>query len=119
MRVNLAAQVLSKLVNNVLNFFGPEEAPGTGKFCITVHSFFNCVNVKNTTEQTTKRKPFLNPNFWIDDSRLGEFIHCFELGKISIEVKNYENYTENVRFQYFIAERWMITDYSFVISRDL
>ena len=29
MRVNLAAQVLSETVDNVLNNFGPEEAEGT------------------------------------------------------------------------------------------
>ena len=42
MRVNLAAQVLSKTVGNVLNNFDPEEAAGTGKFCLMMDKFFDC-----------------------------------------------------------------------------
>ena len=48
MRVNLAAQVLSETVGNVLNNFGPEEAEGTGQFCIMMDKFFDCLNVRNT-----------------------------------------------------------------------
>ena len=47
MRVNLAAQVLSETVRNVLNNFGPEEAEGTGQFCIMMDKFFDCLNVRN------------------------------------------------------------------------
>ena len=46
MRVNLAAQVLRETVGNVLNNFGPEEAAGTGKFCLMMDKFFDCLNVK-------------------------------------------------------------------------
>ena len=58
MRVNLAAQVLSEIVGNVLNNFGPEEAAGTGKFCLMMDKFFDCLNVRTTKENITKRKPF-------------------------------------------------------------
>ena len=34
MRVNLAVQVLSDTVGNVLNQFGPAEAEGTANFCL-------------------------------------------------------------------------------------
>ena len=50
MRVNLAAQLLSETVGNVLNNFGPEEAEGTGQFCIMIDKFFDCLNVRNTKE---------------------------------------------------------------------
>ena len=40
MRVNLAAQVLSATVDKVLNSFDPEEAEGTGQFCIIMDNFF-------------------------------------------------------------------------------
>ena len=60
MRINLAAQVLSENVGNALNSFGPEEAEGTGKFCIMMDKFFDCLNVRNTKENIIKRKPFLN-----------------------------------------------------------
>ena len=58
MRVNLAAQVLSEIVGNVLNNFGPEEAAGSGKFCLMMDKFFDCLNVRTTKENITKRKPF-------------------------------------------------------------
>ena len=57
MRVNLAAQVLSETVGNVLNNFGPEEAEGTGQFCM-MDKFFDCLKVQNTKEHIIKRKPF-------------------------------------------------------------
>ena len=47
MRINLAAQVLSETVGNVLNNFGPEEATGTGKFCSIMDKFFDCLNPMN------------------------------------------------------------------------
>ena len=58
MRVNLAAQVLSATVGKVLNSFNPEEAEGTGQFCIIMDNFFYCLNVQNTKEHIIKRKPF-------------------------------------------------------------
>ena len=61
MRVNLAAQVLNEAVGNVLNNFGPEEAEGTGQFCIMMEKCFDYLNVRNTKEHIIKRKPFLKP----------------------------------------------------------
>ena len=61
MRVSLAGQVLSETVGNVLNNFGPEEAAGIGKFCLMMDKFFDSLNLKNTKEHITKRKPFLKP----------------------------------------------------------
>ena len=66
MRVNLAAQVLSETVGNVLNNFGPEETAGIGKFCLMMDKFFDCLNVRNTKEHITKCKPFLKPYEFID-----------------------------------------------------
>ena len=48
MRVNLAAQVLSDTVGNVLHQFGPPEATGTANFCLMMDKFFECLNVRNT-----------------------------------------------------------------------
>ena len=69
MRVNFAAQVLSVTAGNVFNNFGPEEAAGNGKFCLMMDELFDCLNVKNTKEHITKRKPFLKPYESIDDVR--------------------------------------------------
>ena len=61
MRVNLAAQVLSASVAAVLRSFGPPEAEGTAKYCEMVDGFFDCLNVRSTTEHQRKKKPFLAP----------------------------------------------------------
>ena len=119
-RVNLAAQVLSETVGNVLNHFGPEEATGTGKFCLMMDKFFYCLNVRNTKEHITKRKPFLKPYEFTDDVRfvwLDEFLNYFKLWKDSIEERNYANYSDNAKSKMFISwqsyEGLQITDFSF------
>ena len=69
MRLSLPAQVLSETVGNVLNSFGPEETADTVNFLIIVDKMFDCLNVRNTTEHITKRKPLLKPYFSIDYSK--------------------------------------------------
>ena len=106
MRVNLAAQVLSEQVGNVLNNFFPEDAQGTGEFCLMMDKFFDCLNVRNTQEHITKRKPFLKPYESIDDIRfewLDEFLNYFESWKDSIERRNDANFTDNARARMFIS----------------
>ena len=61
MRVNLAAQVLSDTVGNVLTHFGPPEAAGTANFCFMMDKCLDCLNILNTNEHELKRKPFLKP----------------------------------------------------------
>ena len=58
MRINLAAQVLSEKVGNVLNNFGPEETARTGKCCLMMDKFFDYLSVRNTKEHITKGRPF-------------------------------------------------------------
>ena len=69
MCVNLAAQVLSASMAAVLRSFGPPEAEGTAKYWEMVDGFFNCLNVRSTTEHQRKRKPFLAPYHDSQDSR--------------------------------------------------
>lgn len=69
MRVNLAAQVLSASVAAVLKAFGPPEAAATAKLCEMVDTFFDCLNVRSTTEHVKKRKPFLAPYRSDNDQR--------------------------------------------------
>ena len=106
MRVNLAAQVLSEAVGNVLNNFGPEEAEGTGQLCIIMDNFFDCLNVQNTKEHIIKRKLFLKPYESVDDIRfawLDEFLQYFRSWKESTEARNDANYTENAKSKMFIS----------------
>ena len=120
MKLNLAVQVLRETVGNVLNSFDLEETAGTAKFCIMLDKFFDCLNVRDTTERITKRKPLLKPYCSIDDARfewLDEFIQYFKLWKESIEESNDTNYRENARSQMFISwqsyEELQITVLSF------
>ena len=53
----------------VLRSFGPPEAEGTAKYCEMVDGFFDCLNVRSTTEHQRKRKPFLAPYHDSQDSR--------------------------------------------------
>lgn len=69
MRVNLAAQVLSASVAAVLRSFGTPDMQGTAKLCSMIDSFFDCLNVRSTTEHVRKRKPFLAPYTAVNDPR--------------------------------------------------
>ena len=97
MRVNLAAQVLSETVCDVLNSFSPEEVEETGQFCIMMHKFCNCLNARNT---------FLKLYESVDDirfARLVEFLQYFKSRKESIEARNDANYTENSKSKMFFT----------------
>ena len=76
MRVNLAAQVLSASVAAVLKEFGPPEAVATAKLCEMMDTFFDCLNVRSTTEHQKKRKPFLAPYICENDERYSMLESC-------------------------------------------
>ena len=108
MRVNLAAQALSETVSNVLNGFGPEEAEGTGQFCVMMNKLFDCLNVRNTKERIIKRKPFLKPYESVDGIRftwLDDFFQYFKSWKQSIEARNDANYIGNAKSKMFISQQ--------------
>ena len=69
MQVNLAAQVLSASVAAVQRAFGPAEASATAMLCEMVDAFFDCLNVRSTSEHYKKRKPFLAPYRNLQDVR--------------------------------------------------
>ncbi len=52
----LATQILSKSVAIALEESGDEEVLGTAKFCQMMNDFFDCTNVRSTTEYVRKRK---------------------------------------------------------------
>ena len=90
LNVRLAVQVLSFLVGKVLQEFGPQDAAGTAKLCMLMDSFFDCLNVRNTDEFKTKRKPSLKSYPGAQDERFGwlnEFLKYFKDRKDSIENK--------------------------------
>ena len=123
MRVNLAVQVLSETVGNVLKQFGPAEAAGTSKFCLMMDKFFDCLNVRNTVEHEHKRKPFLKPYVSVDDERftwLDNFLDYFRLWKESIEERPHVGpvkFTQDEKAKMFVSwqthEGLQVTVHSF------
>ena len=108
MRVNLAAQILSASVSAVLKMKGSDDILGTAKFCEMLDKFFDCLNVRSTTEHIRKRKEFLAPYTstgderfeWLESSLLG----YFKSWKESIE-KRPGNFTENAKNKMFISRQ--------------
>lgn len=84
MRLNLAVQVLSEKEVNVLSNFHLEAGVGTGKLCLIMDKFFDCLNASNTKEDIAKWKPFLRPYKSTDDVKfvwLYIFLNYFRLLK--------------------------------------
>jgi len=105
MRVNLAAQVLSATVAAVLKSFGPPEAAATAEFCEMVDGFFDCLNVRSTTEHEKKRKPFLAPYTSLHDERfqwLMDFLEYLRKWKESTDNRP-GNFTQYARGRMFIS----------------
>ena len=106
MNVRLAVQILSASVANVLQEYGPPEAAETAKFCRLMDDFFDCLNVRNTTEHKTKIKPNLKPYSDPDDERFNwlrnEFMAYFESWKESIENRP-GNFTTHAKSNMFLA----------------
>ena len=76
MNVRLAAQVLSTSVSTALKTFGPEVV-GTAIYCEMFCSFFDCLNVRNSTESVTKLKPFLAPYSSVNGERFTWLLDTF------------------------------------------
>ena len=70
MNVRLAAQILSTSVSTALKTYGPDKATRTAEYCQMFNNFFDCLNVRNTTDFTMKRNPFVKPFYSTDDTRL-------------------------------------------------
>lgn len=121
MRVSLAAQILSSTVAAVLKSFGPPDAKGTSKLCEMVDSYFDCLNVRSTTEHQSKRKSFLAPYRSVDDPRFlwltNDFLGYLRDWKDSIAQRP-GNFTKNARSRMFLSwqtyEGLQISTYSVV-----
>ena len=69
-KVKLATQVLSRYVAITLQESEDEEVLGTAMFCPMLNDYFDCTNVRSTTEHTRKRKEFIKLYLSCDDQRL-------------------------------------------------
>ena len=70
MKVKLATQVLSRSVAIALRETDNEEFCGTAMFCQMVNDFFDCTNVRSTTEYNRKKNMMIKPYSSCDDERL-------------------------------------------------
>ena len=70
MKVSFAVQILSNTVSQALQRHFPSgEADETARLCKMVNDFFDCLNVRSTTEHLRKRNPILAPYTSPKDSR--------------------------------------------------
>ena len=70
MKVKLATQVLSRSVAIALRESDNEEVCGTAMFCQMLNDFFDCTNVRSTTEYNRKKNMMIKPYSSCDDERL-------------------------------------------------
>ena len=61
MNVRLATQVLSETVSHVIKSYYPAYRHKTAELCKFADKLFDCMNVRNHSENLTKCKPFLDP----------------------------------------------------------
>ena len=106
MRVNLAAQVLSTTVANVLLHYGGDNSSATANYCKMVDGFFDCKNVRSGDEYIRKRKPKLAPYTNLNDPSFDwlktEFLSYLRLWKCSTE-QRIGNFTQNARSKMFLS----------------
>ncbi|CAB4010182.1 Transposable element P transposase, partial [Paramuricea clavata] len=70
MKVSMAVQVLSNTVAQALQrHYSSAEAQGTANLCKMMNDFFDCMNVRSTTEYQRKRNALLAPYRSADDER--------------------------------------------------
>ena len=77
MKVKLATQVLSKSVAISLQESGDDEVLATAEFCTMMNDFFDCTNVRSTTEHVRKRNHFIKPYSSTDDERFSWLLDVF------------------------------------------
>ena len=108
MRVNHAAQVLSATMASVLKAFGPPDIAGTAKFCEMMDKFFDCFNVRSSSEGTKTRKAFLLPYEDVNDERFSlltdEFLHYLFEWQRSIKDQP-GNFDDNARARMFLSRQ--------------
>lgn len=106
MRVNLAAKVLSSSVAAVLKAFSPPDTAATAQLCEMVDSFFDCLNVRSTSEHQRKRKPFLAPYTSVHDERF-QWLESNFLGYLREWLQSTKDrqgdFTKNARSKMFLS----------------
>ena len=121
MRVKLAAQILSNTVSTALKHLMSDEASETAMLCSMMNKFFDCGNVRSTTEHNWKNNDDVKPYQDPDDDRLlwltEVFLPYFESWKSSIS-KRTGNFSPQQQQNMFISwqtyEGIKMTSYSLI-----
>ena len=69
--------MLSQSVASAFLYFSDPSTTETQKFVLYFDKFFDCMNVRSTTEWQQKRKPNLKPYQSVDDERLDVCYMCY------------------------------------------
>ena len=109
MRVDLAAQVLSESVGKVLSTYGSSDVQATAEFCLHIDKFFDCANVRSTTEGCQSLKDFRKPFSSKDDERFSwledDFLGYLARWKSNIDAR--EGFSEKEKSRMFLYGRPM------------
>ena len=71
---------------SVLKSFGPPDAVATAEFCEKMDKFFDCFNVRNTTEGERTRKASMLPYKDVNDERFSLLPDDFVKGELRPEI---------------------------------
>jgi len=120
-QVKLAIQVLSKSVAIALQEGGNDDVMGTAKFCMMINDFFDCTNVRSTTEHVSKRNQLIKPYTSLEDERFqwlkDVFLKYLDSWKNSITARE-GKYSGNDKEKMFISaqtyEGFKISIYSHI-----
>ena len=108
MKVRLAVQVLSRTVSTCLVESGDPSVVGTAMFCRMINDFFDCSNVRSTTEHERKRNDRIKPYESVDDERLvwmkDTFLKYLEEWKSSTQTRE-GSFTATEREKMFLSRQ--------------
>ena len=107
MRVNLATQVLSETVSNIMMAYSSSETQETATFLLMMDKFFDCCNSRPEMSGQ-KRKPFLAPYTSVNDSRFNflkeTFLNYLANWKASIDERK-GNFTKDDKSKMFLSSQ--------------
>ncbi|XP_050399250.1 uncharacterized protein LOC126816608 isoform X3 [Patella vulgata] len=105
MKVNLAAQVMSKTVSSVMKAYMTEDTWETANFIEIVDRLFDCLNVRSKSEGNRVKKTDLMPYTDVEDKRfeflLNDALGYFKNWKFSVE--NREGFGTSEKSKMFIS----------------
>ena len=106
MKVSLAVQVLSNTVAQALErHYSSGEAHETARLCKMMNDFFDCLNVRSTTEHLRKQNALLAPYRAVDDERFNWlqniFLDYLKNWKCSVDTR--EGFSEDEKGRMFLS----------------